>query len=383
MTWFHRYTLGVGCLMLAVVLAATPVSAQRAPDLRSLPVRDPAARVEQNGAIAEPGAALAPYDRSIESSRYRLPNGLDVTVFGAEALAARLESREGEDVIPLDDGRYLSVITDIDDPSVYNKGDGTFHPFREDWVVEVLKGISHPSLDLDVKVYLLPYPRRNLLVSSTSDNCIFLSPHVLEIHSAVCAYIVAHEMGHVFHNAYMPDGSPLWNRYRRLRGITNDDIYSATGPHAYRPKEIFAEDFRVFYGGEEAAFGGRIENPGLDSPFDVAGLLDFFAGIGGTPVAVGPAVRAASYPNPFNPETEIRIVIPERIVASRERVTVRIYDVSGALVKTLYSDVPPGKNLYVRWDGRDRAGAAVASAQYFALIEAGPARTTLKLLLLK
>jgi hypothetical protein len=181
----------------------------------------------------------------------------------------------------------------------------------------------------------------------------------------------------------MPDGSPLWNSYRWIRGITNTDIYFAGASHAFRPKEIFAEDFRVLFGGEEASFGGRIENTNIPAPAEVAGLFEFMADLGGAPVVIGPKVRATNSPNPFNPATEIRIVVPDYILGARQRVTVRIYDVTGALVNDLYSGVPSGENLSVHWNGRDRYGTAVASANYFALIEAGDARTTLKLVLLK
>lgn len=381
MKYLHPNMMVTGSLVLAVLLATTPAAAQQAPELHKLPGLD-------QTVVRVPGETVArtpeaPSRSSLASSRYHLANGLDVTVYGSAELASRLTTQAGEQIITLDDGRYVSVITDINDPSIYNKGDGSFHPFSEAWVIEVLEGISHPGMDLDLKVLILPYPRRNLLVSSTTDNLVFLSPHVLDIHPAVGAYIVAHELGHVFHNAYMPDGSSLWNSYRWVRGITNSDIYFAGASHANRPKEIFAEDFRVLFGGEDAAFGGRIENTGLPAPAEVAGLSEFMTGIGGTQIVVGPKVRATNYPNPFNPETEIRIVVPDYILGSRERVTVRIYDVTGALVTELYSDFPSGENLYIQWDGRDGSGTAVASANYFALIEAGDARTTLKLVLLK
>ena len=374
-----------GCLALSVLMAVSPAAAQEAPELYTLPVHPSVNAVVRPDRANEirPKAPAVPQPAE-KYTQYSLSNGLDVTVYHSEALASRLTWQGGDAIIPLDDGRYLSVITDISDPTIYNKGDGQFHPFSPDRVLEVLKGISHAKMELNVTVYLLPYPRRNLLVSSTSGNTIFLSPHVREIHPAVCAYIVAHELGHVFHNAYMHEGSPLWDDYMWIRGITNTNVFYARATHAYRPREIFAEDFRVLFGGEEAAFGGRIENTSLPAPAEVAGLFEFMADIGGEVVVViGPKVRATNYPNPFNPETEIRIVVPANILAARERMTVRVYDVTGALVKQLYSDVPSGENLYMHWDGRDHNGTAVASANYFALIEAGDARTTLKLLLLK
>jgi hypothetical protein len=329
-------------------------------------------------------AGVSPDGRpDLQPQEYRLPNGLEVALFDSDELESRLEWMDGVPTIPLEDGRYIRVIDDINDPAIYNKGDGSFHPFEAEEVIEVLKGLTHPNLRIRVLVYLLPYPRRGLLLSSTTDNVVFLSPHVLDIPPEVCAYIVAHEIGHVFHNAYMPDGSGLWGTYRRIRGITDTEKYSDTGAHAYRPREIFAEDFRVLFGGPVAAFGGQIENPELDPPLAVPGLRSFMGKIGGTAVALYPKVRASSYPNPFNPETQIRIVLPEEMVRAHETVTVRIYDVRGALVRELYSDVPFNGSLYVRWDGRDHFGNAVASANYFALIDAGGSRTTLKLVLLK
>ena len=370
--------LFVGGLTLVVLLARPSYSSperESIPELR-VPVADEIAAETRT-------KNSRPANPPTEATRHRLANGLVVTLYSSELLASRLERRGDGPVIPLDDGRYLSVITDIDDPTISNKGDGSFHPFREEKIIEILEAITHPNLDVDMQIYILPYPRRNLLVSSTSGRAVFLSPHVLEIHPAVCAYIVSHEIGHVFHHAYLPDNSPLWGRYRQIRGITDTWRYSATRMHAYRPAEIFAEDFRVLFGSVEAAFGGRVENPELSSPLVVAGLREFFADLGGTPVATGPKVRATSYPNPFNPDTEIRINIPHEILTAQKNVTVRIYNVRGALVTEIYSDVPTGEDLFVHWDGRDQRGNSVASANYFALIEAGRARTTLKLVLLK
>lgn len=373
--WNMLFVGGLALVVLSAQASYSSPDRERIPELR-VPVADEVAAQTRT-------PKTRPANPPTEPARHRLANGLDVTVYSSDLLASRLMWRSDGPAIPLDDGRYLCVVTDIDDPSISNKGDGSFHPFSEERIIEVLESISHPNLDIDVQIYILPYPRRNLLVSSTSGRAVFLSPHVLEIHPVVCAYIVSHEIGHVFHNAYLPDDSPLWGRYRQIRTITDTWKYSATSAHAYRPAEIFAEDFRVLFGSVEATFGGRVENPELPSPLVVAGLKEFFTGLGGTPVASGPKVRATSYPNPFNPDTEIRINIPNEILIARENVTVRIYDVRGALVTEIYSDVPTGENLFVHWDGRDQRGNSVASANYFALIEAGRTRTTLKLILLK
>jgi len=311
-----------------------------------------------------------------------LANGLDVSIYTADALASALTSGSNGDVILLDDRRYLSVITDINDPAIYNKGDGEFHAFSVEQVLSALSSIKHPNIRFDVKVYLLPYPRRNILVSSTSGNEIFLSPHVLDIDSSVAAYIVAHELGHVFHNAYLPSYSSRWDDYRAIRGITDTERFSSTASHPYRPQEILAEDFRVLFGGELAAFGGRVENHEIVPPDAVPGLRVFFENLGGEIATRTPKVVATSTPNPFNPTTDIRITVPEE-VRSQGGVEVNVYDVRGRLVRQLYTGVSPGSEILLRWDATDRAGNPVASGNYYARVRAGDSQTTLKLVLLK
>ena len=220
-------------------------------------------------------------------------------------------------------------------------------------------------------------------MSSTSGSEIFLSPHVLEIHPAVSAYIVAHELGHAFHNKYMPENTGAWSDYRSVRGIEDTYAYSESGPHAYRPKEIFAEDFRVLFGGDEATWDGQIENPDLVTPSLVAGLKPYFDEIGGTRVYARATVTASSYPNPFNPATQILVNVPREVLDAGHEMSVRIYDVRGALVKEVFNGYPSSDAMRVRWDGTDRSGNSVASAQYFAQIRAGDHKATVKLVMLK
>lgn len=311
----------------------------------------------------------------------RYPNGVSATVYSTEDLASRLSTYQGMPAIQLPDGRFLPVVTDINDPSIHNKGDGAFHPFTREHVDATLSAVSHPRLALGVRVYLLPYPRRGVLVSSTTGNEIFLSPHVLDIDPAVAAYIIAHELGHVFHNRFMPSGSQLWGDYRALRGIADAASFHDGAAHANRPREIFAEDFRVLFGGPDAYFGGRVENTRIAAPEAVSGLDDFYLRVA---VAAGSDSRlaATSYPNPFNPETEIRIVVPFDASERSEEISVRVYSVTGALVRELHQGVAAG-DLLVRWDGKDERGNRVASATYYAQIRMGEERETLKLVLLK
>ncbi len=312
-----------------------------------------------------------------------LANGISATIYSADYLRDRVISTGDDVAIELDDERLIPVIVDINDPSIVNKGDGEFHPFSTEDVLVTLRALEHRFVRMSIRVYLLPFPRRSLLVSSTSGGELFLSPHVLSIDPTVAAYIVAHELGHAFHNRFMPEGSPAWEEYRRLRGITDTGRFHERASHAYRPKEILAEDFRVFFGGEAAYFGGYVENPEIARPETVAGLESFFVRVASEPVAPrAPRIFATSYPNPFNPATEVRVSLPDELTGQDQRVSVRVYAVTGALVRDLYHGRAMG-DFAVRWDGTDNRGNRVASATYYAAVIAGGSKETVKLVLLK
>jgi hypothetical protein len=310
-----------------------------------------------------------------------LANGIEATIYSSVYLEKRVGSDE---VLQLNDGRYFDIIMDINDPSVINKGDGSFHPFVEEDVIRALEEINYPDLKLSFDIYLLPYPRRNLLISSAGEREIFLSPHVLEIPINVTSYIVTHEVGHVFQFLNLPNRDvENWSKYKQLRGITNTGKFSPNGPHAYRPKEIFAEDFRVLFGGEAAKYDGVIENPELVPPTVVAGLEEFFTSLRPAVFEPKTIVALSNSPNPFNPFTEICVKLGDEFSPGLDRLSIRIYDVTGALVKTLYSGVPGGREVRMKWDGTSDDGNRVASATYFALVRTGNEQMTTKLLLIK
>ncbi|UCH82845.1 MAG: hypothetical protein JSW50_10240 [Candidatus Latescibacterota bacterium] len=311
-------------------------------------------------------------------------NGIYARVFTSEYLEARVIRVADRGVLQLDDKYSITLLTNIDDPAITNKGDGQFHPFDEDLVVQCLGQIDYPDLELSVEIYVLPYPRLTTLASSASGNRIFLSPHVLEISKEGSAYIVAHELGHVFQHRYLPDPDYRgWTHYRHIRHIEDEEKFSSSSPHAYRPHEIFAEDFRVLFGGPWAYFGGRVENHELVSPVHVAGLETFFLSLTTTVPKGQFVVSFNGFPNPFNPETELRINLTDDFIHSGQPMTVRIYDVTGALVRELYGGRPNTAVVQVVWDGRDQRGNQVASATYFGVVQAGESRMTTKLMMLK
>ena len=106
----------------------------------------------------------------------------------------------------------------------------------------------------------------------------------------------------------------------------------------------------------------------------------------GAPMQLLPRAETSvlqNYPNPFNPETWI----PYQLAKSAE-VTVRIYTVSGALIRTLAVGYRPAGTYQHRhsaayWDGKNEMGESVSSGVYFYTLTAGEFTATKKMLIRK
>ncbi len=83
-------------------------------------------------------------------------------------------------------------------------------------------------------------------------------------------------------------------------------------------------------------------------------------------------------PNPFNPTTTIRFELK-----APGNVQLRVYDVSGRLVRTLVNGYQPSGVADVTWTGTDDRGASVASGIYFYRLDAPGFKQTRKMVLLK
>jgi len=71
------------------------------------------------------------------------------------------------------------------------------------------------------------------------------------------------------------------------------------------------------------------------------------------------------YPNPFNPSTTIGFKLPEATM-----VTLRVYDLTGRLVKELIAGEKVSAGLHSRmWDGRDVDGREVSSGMYLVQLQ--------------
>jgi len=84
-------------------------------------------------------------------------------------------------------------------------------------------------------------------------------------------------------------------------------------------------------------------------------------------------------PNPFNPATEISFVVPE----GGANVSLRIYDVTGSLVRTLVDGYALAGTRAVSWYGENDQGQPVASGMYFYQLTAPSFSEIKKMVLLK
>jgi hypothetical protein len=89
-------------------------------------------------------------------------------------------------------------------------------------------------------------------------------------------------------------------------------------------------------------------------------------------------VFSHNYPNPFNPTTTLRYGLAEP-----GRVAIRIYDVSGRLVRTLVDAEQPAGYYVALWNGLNDSGQKAASGVYFCRMESAHFREIRKLVLLK
>ncbi|KAA3657736.1 MAG: T9SS C-terminal target domain-containing protein, partial [Calditrichaeota bacterium] len=73
----------------------------------------------------------------------------------------------------------------------------------------------------------------------------------------------------------------------------------------------------------------------------------------------------AAYPNPFNPETQVRYTMP-----AAGDVVFTIVNTNGQIVRRHAESITQAGAFHWLWNGRDTAGNAVASGVYFWQISA-------------
>ncbi len=176
----------------------------------------------------------------------------------------------------------------------------------------------------------------------------------------------------------------VWNEVTVIVDLDQDSaqfIFNGTVIHAWQWTEgsfgnggLLMLDANDFYGAtpdDEMYFD--------DYDFD-ADTLRSLVGIGddlGSQVPVEFSLEQ-NYPNPFNPTTTIKYGLKEQV-----KVSLKIYNILGQVVKTLVSGNQTAGYKQVVWDGTNEFGAKVASGVYIYRIEAGNFVKSQKMILMK
>ena len=85
-----------------------------------------------------------------------------------------------------------------------------------------------------------------------------------------------------------------------------------------------------------------------------------------------------NFPNPFNPETQIRFEI-----GAQENVQILIYDILGRQIRYLVNEQYSSGFHVVNWDGTNETGQPVSSGMYIYLLKAGDYMADKKMLFVK
>ena len=176
----------------------------------------------------------------------------------------------------------------------------------------------------------------------------------------------------------MGGGVTLRSAFRSDLGVESVNVYRALGT-GDDPLTVIERVGGVQGDGFE--YADRDVAPGHSYRYQI-GVVDadgeFFSPVVTVSVDAITGALSQNQPNPFNPTTTIRFVLPVS-----EQVTLAVYDTSGHLVRTLVDEVEGYGAHEVTWDGRDDEGVAMGSGVYFYRLQAGKHMESRKMVLLK
>ncbi|MFA4947165.1 MAG: C25 family cysteine peptidase [Candidatus Krumholzibacteriia bacterium] len=186
------------------------------------------------------------------------------------------------------------------------------------------------------------------------------------VEQITCVYRLFEDMVELNWSVY-PD-VPSWNLYRELRGGDFEILVSG----------LRAGQTSVINYADRTAEAGLVYRYRLEAE----GRSDLSLTTGEIMLPVQNVRLYQNHPNPFNPSTVIPFTVPGGLDV-QHGVYLAVYDVNGALVKTLVSGTLQGGRHEVRWDGRNERGESVATGIYFAQVRSGGFKEARKMILLR
>jgi len=170
---------------------------------------------------------------------------------------------------------------------------------------------------------------------------------------------------------------PDFKYYALYKGETASFDPGETGPIAKLTQNLYVDaDVQVgksyYYKVTAVDYSGN-QSPYANANLTVTSVAD--RGDGGIPADF---VLEQNYPNPFNPSTTISFGLP-----GQQHVTIRVYDLRGALVRTVaVGTFSPGYHQIV-WDGRNEAGQLAGAGAYIYRLESENMTINKKMIFLK
>jgi M6 family metalloprotease-like protein len=196
-------------------------------------------------------------------------------------------------------------------------------------------------------------------------------------------------------NSNAHDGTPSNVSVQLITGNGDPITISATGgwfpptitssnPPSSSDVEWIGHDYVIaefdINGAPPGGYDIILTNPGggsFGAP-DAFTIVDAATGVDDTPPVPETFALRQNYPNPFNPVTTIPIDVRERA-----RVTLRIYNLRGQVVRTLVDGVLDARSYGIEWNGRNDAGRMVPSGVYFCKLAVGDFQDVRKMVLTK
>jgi ELWxxDGT repeat protein len=160
-----------------------------------------------------------------------------------------------------------------------------------------------------------------------------------------------------------------------IHDLSEDALVYLADTHLQRVVDLRAESRYTFYQGER-----KFVTSDQDARFVLlVGSVEFVTRQSSEMARIpSKTILHQNVPNPFNPSTIIRYEL-----AVPGRVSLRIYDVHGALVRVLEDRGRTPGRYEVGWDGRDERGERVATGVYFYRLMVPDFEQTKKLVLIK
>lgn len=181
----------------------------------------------------------------------------------------------------------------------------------------------------------------------------------------------------------MDAGSPVIINDNCLEGVLTGPVSigpatGVSGVLAFEAENADASIFR-YEDGIWVKLDSYFQNGAIQTSVDQGGVYALGSGPGITsPLLPAEVILNGNFPNPFNAQTAISFSVPSACNA-----TLRIYDMSGRLVRTLVDEEIAAASHTILWNGRDETGVSVGSGVYFCRLEAAGRSFTQKLICLE